>query len=187
VRNCLGPDRELECKGDIRRMLGFPSTGKSFAERAERCARIEAQQKWGRPVAGMFGGRENRKGHDTSKPSNEDYLTKPLDAGARYAERRCVPRYPYNAITDVLDPVARTSFKGRTTEISTRGCYVELANPFPKNTVFQLRIQRDAETFETWGRVAYAQEGQGMGVAFLQTAPEHEKIIAAWIAEISVA
>jgi hypothetical protein len=168
-------------------MLGFPSTCKSFVEWAAWRARIQVQEKWGRPVAEMFGGREKRKGHDTSKPSNEDYLSKPPDAGARYADRRCVPRYPYNSITDVLEPVTRTSLKGRTTEISTRGCYVELPNPFPKNTVFQLRIHRDAGTFETWGRVAYAQEGLGMGVAFLQTAPEHEKIIAAWIAEISVA
>jgi hypothetical protein len=168
-------------------MLGFPSIRKWLAWGAVWHVKIGVFKTWKRPVAGMFDGREDRKGHDTSKPSNEDYLIKPPDAGARYAERRCVPRYPYSAITDVFEPVTRTSLKGRTTEISTRGCYVELSNPLPKNTVFQLRIHQNAGTFETWGRVAYALEGQGMGVAFLLTAPEHEKIIVAWIAEISAA
>jgi hypothetical protein len=123
--------------------------------------------------------------HDASKAQDKDYLTKPPDAGARFAERRCVPRYPFIAAVDLFEPVSRTSFQGRTAEISTRGCYVDMLNPLPVNSVFQLRIRRDAGTFETWGRVAYTQKGLGMGVAFLKTEPEQEKIIQAWIAELN--
>jgi hypothetical protein len=123
--------------------------------------------------------------HETSKGQTKDYLSKPPDAGARYAERRCVPRYPFVAAAEIFEPVSRTSFQGRTAEISTRGCYVDMLIPLAPNTVFQLRIHRDAGTFETWGRVAYAQKGLGMGVAFLKTEPEQEKIIESWIAEFS--
>ena len=116
---------------------------------------------------------------------DKDFLTTPPDAGARYAERRCVPRYPFVCPAEVLEPVSRTSLEGRTVEISTKGCYIEVLNPLPKNSVIRVRIARDQNAFETWGRVAYAQEGLGMGIAFLQTEPDQERIIADWVAELS--
>lgn len=125
--------------------------------------------------------------HDASKARNKDYTIKPPDAGARFAIRRCVPRYPFIAAVELFEPVSRTSFQARTAEIATRGCYVDMTNPLAVNTVFQLRIHRETGTFETWGRVAHAQQGLGMGVSFLKTHPNQEKIIEAWIAELSPA
>ncbi len=118
---------------------------------------------------------------------NKDFLIQPPDAGARYAERRCVPRYPFIASVEIFEPVSRTSFTGQTAEISVKGCYVDMLNPPPANTVIQLRILRDKGTFETWARVAYAHEGLGMGIAFLRTLPDQERIIADWVAELVAA
>ena len=125
--------------------------------------------------------------HDTSKAQDKDYIIEPPDAGARFAERRCAPRFPFVAAAEVFDPVSRTSFQGRTAEIATKGCYVEMLQPLPVNSVFQLRISRDTGTFETWGRAVYAQTGLGMGVAFLKTSPGQVKVIESWISELSPA
>ncbi|HKS81996.1 MAG TPA: PilZ domain-containing protein [Candidatus Acidoferrales bacterium] len=125
------------------------------------------------------------KSRGTGTVLNKDYLVTRPDAGARYAERRCVPRYPFIAAVEVFEPVSRTSLEARITEISTRGCYIDTQNPMPMNSVIQIRIVRDVGKFETWGRVAYSQEGLGMGIAFLQTAPDQQKIIDSWVAEIS--
>ena len=123
--------------------------------------------------------------HDASKAQRRDYMIKPPDAGARFADRRSVPRYPFTAAAEVFDPVSRTASQGRTTEIAVKGCYVDMMNPLPANSVFQLRIHRDSGTFETWGRVAYSQKGLGMGVAFLKTNPDQEAILKGWIAELT--
>jgi hypothetical protein len=122
---------------------------------------------------------------DARKGQDKDLFTKPPDAGARFAERRSVPRYAFVAAVDLFEPVSRTSFQGRTTEIGTRGCYLDMMNPLPVHTVVQIRIHRETGTFETWGTVAYAQKGLGMGLVFLKTLPEQEKIVEAWIAELN--
>jgi hypothetical protein len=117
---------------------------------------------------------------------SEDYGIKPLDAGARYAERRSVPRYPFVADVEIYEPLSRTRLEGQTSEISANGCYVDVLNPLEKNTVLQLRILRDGQTFQTWARVAYVQPNLGMGVAFFDTLEEHRRIIADWLVDLSL-
>lgn len=122
---------------------------------------------------------------DARKAQSTDYMSNPPDAGARFADRRSVPRYCLIAAVEVFEPVSRTSCQGRTTEIAAKGCYVGMMAPLPANTVFQLRIRRESGVFETWGRVAYSQQGLGMGVAFLETRPDQEEILKEWLAELS--
>jgi len=122
------------------------------------------------------------KPRGTGSVLNKDYAVQQVDAGARYAERRCVPRYPFVADAQLSDPISKTSAAGRTTEISTRGCYIETLNPMPRNSVIKIRIVREEATFETWGRVAYSQERLGMGIAFLETSEDQQKILDGWVA-----
>jgi hypothetical protein len=117
---------------------------------------------------------------------SEDYASKPLDAGARYAERRSVPRYPFVANVEIYEPLGRIRLNGQTSEISANGCYVDVMNPLEKNTVLQLRIERDGQSFQTWARVAYVQPNLGMGVAFFDTLEEHRRIIADWLVDLSL-
>jgi c-di-GMP-binding flagellar brake protein YcgR len=108
-----------------------------------------------------------------------------LQAGGRFAERRAHPRYVLIAPTDILEPIANIRLSGRTAEISLGGCYVDLANPLPKGAVIELAIQRDLSVLKTWGRVAYAHEQVGMGVQFLDTAPDQRAVLQQWIHELS--
>lgn len=107
------------------------------------------------------------------------------DAGARFAERRSSPRYLLVATTEIMEPIARIRLSGRTAEIGGGGCYIDILNPLPKGSVIQLFIRRDSGTFQTWGRVAYAHEGIGMGVQFFDTAPEQTRILKEWLEELS--
>jgi hypothetical protein len=109
------------------------------------------------------------------------------DAGARFAERRAVPRFPFVAPLDILEPITRTHLSASTSEIGARGCHVDTASPLPPNTVVQISIQRDDASFQTWARVVYAHEGRGMGVQFFETLPEQERILRQWIAELAAA
>jgi hypothetical protein len=105
-------------------------------------------------------------------------------SGALFPERRSAPRYPFIATAVIVDPITRTQLSARTAEISANGCYVDVLNPLPKNTVIQISIQRDTGNFDSWGRVAYLQAGIGMGIAFFETPQEHQRTIEAWIAEV---
>jgi len=115
---------------------------------------------------------------------HEDLFSSP-DAGTRFANRRSVPRYPFIARVEILEPISKAQLKGRITEISLKGCFTEVSDPMQANTIIQISILHTKGTYEMWGRVAYARSGAGMGVAFLQMYPENEAAIRDWIAGIS--
>jgi PilZ domain len=116
---------------------------------------------------------------------SEDFQRTHPDAGARFAERRSSPRYALIATVEVTEPVAKIHLSGRTAEISLGGCYVDILNPLPKNSVVQLSIERDQGTFHTWGRVVYVHEGIGMGVQFFDTSSDEADLLKGWIEELS--
>ena len=99
--------------------------------------------------------------------------------------RRSEPRYSLVATADIVDPASETRISGRLSEISRAGCYIDLLNTLPKDTLVQIRISRDQGVFESLARIVYAQEGIGMGVAFVNPSPEQQTILDAWIAELS--
>ena len=102
-----------------------------------------------------------------------------------YAEKRVVPRFMFIATVDISDPESGIRLAGRISEISRRGCYIDVLNTLPKNTPIQLCITRDSGTFSTPGSVIYVLERMGMGVAFLDTAPDQLSILDSWLAEFS--
>ncbi len=106
-----------------------------------------------------------------------------MEAGARFAQKRSVPRYPLAAPAVILEPLTHTELSARTSDISLRGCFVESLDRFPTNTIIRIRIERDGELFETWGRVAHAQKGIGTGIAFFEHPAEASLTIQSWIAE----
>jgi hypothetical protein len=157
-------------------LLSTPSKHEIFRERELRRASIHFTATSGSGVINSV----------TQVGLSEDYGRKPLDAGARYAERRSVPRYPFVANVEIYEPLGRIRLAGQTSEISANGCYVDVLNPLEKNTVLQLRILRDGQEFQTWARVAYTQPNLGMGVAFFDTLEEHRRIISDWLVELSL-
>jgi PilZ domain len=111
--------------------------------------------------------------------------SKVLSAEASYRERRTVPRYTLIATVEVLEPASDVHLSGRISEISRKGCYIDLLNTLPPGTPIRLWISRDTGTFETPGKVIYAQPGMGMGVLFLDTSAPQLQVLDAWLAELA--
>ena len=99
-------------------------------------------------------------------------------------ERRRSRRFPFNADVEILEPQSGTKIKGRVTDISWSGCYVDTLNPFLASTAVQIRIVREGQVFEAQAKVAHCKLGMGMGVAFVSAQAEHKKLLGAWIVEL---
>ena len=102
-----------------------------------------------------------------------------------YGEKRVVPRFTFIATVDISDPESGIRLSGRISEISRKGCYIDLLNTLPKDTPVQLRITRDCGTFATAGSVIYVLERMGMGVVFSEIAPDQLNVLESWLAEFS--
>jgi len=109
----------------------------------------------------------------------------PTDSGQPYRERRAVPRYGLIATAELQEPASGVRMSGRISEISRKGCYVDILNTLPTGTMIELRISRDQGMFASKGRIIYTHEGMGMGIVFVDTPAEQLKILDAWIAELS--
>jgi PilZ domain len=115
---------------------------------------------------------------------SKDISTKPPDAGAKFAERRSVPRYPFVAHAEIREPIRQIHLVGQTAEISVKGCFVSILSPLPTDTILQLRIHHDDTWFESWGRVVYAKDRVGLAVVFLAVQPEQQGIVADWVQKL---
>jgi hypothetical protein len=109
----------------------------------------------------------------------------PIDAGEPYREKRTVPRYSFIAHVEVIEPASDTHIAGRVSEISRKGCYIDVMIILPPGTLIQLKVLRDKGTFSTKGKIIYAQDSMGMGVAFLEIADNELKTLDCWLAELA--
>lgn len=104
---------------------------------------------------------------------------------ADYTQRRTVPRYNFVATAEMTDDATAACLAGRISEISRKGCYVDILNTLPVDTVLNVQIFRDAGTFTTKGKIIYIHQQMGMGIAFIDPAPDQLKVLDAWLAELS--
>jgi hypothetical protein len=109
----------------------------------------------------------------------------PLKTEPTRSERRSVPRYSLIATAEIIEPINDVRMSGRISEISRKGCYVDVLNTLPRGTAIQVRISRDQGTFVATGKIIYVQEGMGMGVLFLDVANDQEKLLDSWLAEFN--
>src|SRR5579872_537230 len=100
-------------------------------------------------------------------------------------ERRTSTRYPFTATCDATEPKSHAKIIGRTSDLGRGGCYIDTIGPFPIGTVLVVRINREHQTLTFEGKVAFAQPGMGMGLAFTKVAPDQQAILDEWIAELS--
>src|SRR5215470_7296330 len=87
-------------------------------------------------------------------------------------ERRSVPRYTYIAHAELADQGRSTRLQVRISDISTKGCYVDMIHPLPEGTHITLNIFDSAGSIQTKGRIVYSVPQLGAGVAFVDLTPE---------------
>jgi hypothetical protein len=84
-------------------------------------------------------------------------------AEASFAKRRANPRFSFLAEAEVtLDD--GTSVLGQISELSSRGCYIDILQPVPIGTEFRLSISDGTSSSELTGKVIYVHSGGGLGI-----------------------
>jgi hypothetical protein len=107
------------------------------------------------------------------------------DSHLQVTERRTDPRHSFTATVEAFDTVAKLRVKGRTSDLSRGGCYVDTISPFGIGTLAKVRITRDNKTFDVEARVVYSQASMGMGLMFTALLPEKSGVIDRWIGEVT--
>jgi hypothetical protein len=107
----------------------------------------------------------------------------PPTGDSAYKQHRTVPRYTFIASAELVEPSSGVRMTGRISEISRKGCYVDLLNPLPVGTPIQLSISRDQGAFACGGKIIYVQDGMGMGVVFADLPSDQLQILDSWLAE----
>jgi hypothetical protein len=100
-----------------------------------------------------------------------------------YNNQRSVPRYTFSAVSEITENTTQACVMGRIAEISRKGCYLDVLNPFPEGTFLNVVISRDHGSFVTKAKVLYAHYGLGMGVVFLEPTDDQLEILDSWLAE----
>src|SRR5579863_5607429 len=102
---------------------------------------------------------------------------------SRQAERRRVPRIPFNATSVVTESGSSQIVVAQTSELSRFGCFVQTVKPYPKGTRVHIEMSEAGTTFVASGAVAYV-TSEGMGVVFSVVEPDCQAILEAWLARI---
>ncbi len=110
----------------------------------------------------------------------------PTPPGLPFGQRRTVPRYSLIAAAEVVEPATDARMSGRISEISRKGCYLDILNTLPVDSAVRLTITRDQGSFTTMARIIYVQQGIGMGLAFVDPPQDQLRTLDSWLAELVV-
>jgi PilZ domain len=98
-------------------------------------------------------------------------------------ERRRTPRYVFFASAELYEMKSEVRVASRVSELSLHGCYLDMMNPFPVDTIILLKIWAEEKMFATKGRIIYSQPNMGAGVVFLDVASQYQPILQHWLEE----
>ena len=99
-------------------------------------------------------------------------------------EKRRTPRYIFFAAAELVEEKSDVRVASRLSELSLRGCYLDMMNPFPVGTSIRLKIWTDESTvFESSAKVIYSQPNIGAGVQFLDVEAKYLAVLEHWLEE----
>ena len=98
-------------------------------------------------------------------------------------ERRRTPRYVFFASAELYEMKSEVRVASRVSELSLHGCYLDMMNPFPVDTIILLKIWAEEKMFAAKGRIIYSQPNMGAGVVFLEVEPQYHPILQHWLDE----
>jgi hypothetical protein len=98
-------------------------------------------------------------------------------------QRRRNPRYAFIANAELFETSTKMQIATRVSELSMQGCYLDMLNPFPEDTIALVKISAGDKVFETKVRVVYAHSNLGVGLVFLDPDPKNVEVLKSWIDE----
>jgi hypothetical protein len=99
--------------------------------------------------------------------------------------RRRVPRYGLAVDVELTDLVSGIQLKGQTTDVSLFGFGVVATSNLPQGAKIKVVLIRKDDEIVAFGRVVYAQEDLGMGIAYTHLEPKDQHTLTEWIEEIA--
>lgn len=96
-------------------------------------------------------------------------------------ERRRSPRYSFAATAEISADSPSAFAKANVSELSLRGCRLDIKNPFPLNVPITVKISAAGEQFQSKGKIVYLQPGAGAGVTFLSIEPQSRAVLQRWV------
>jgi hypothetical protein len=91
-------------------------------------------------------------------------------------ERRHTTRYNFGAIAEVIDLGSRTEFVAITRDLSLSGCFIKTTTPLAEGAEIRVRITSSGEDFAAIGKVTRNLTPVGMGIEFVEIAPNDQAI-----------
>jgi hypothetical protein len=95
-------------------------------------------------------------------------------------DRRKWPRVKCS-ISVELQPAGQTIIRGRASDLSQGGCFVEMASPLPPETKLEIMIWLGGAKVRLEGAVASASPGFGIGVRFANVSPTDQEFLQKYI------
>jgi len=103
------------------------------------------------------------------------------EAAIGYQEKRRTPRYSFIASAELIEVRADVRIASRVSELSLHGCYLDMMNPFPKDTLVLVKISAGEAFFEAKAKVIYSQPNMGAGLGFIEIAPPSQAVLELWL------
>ena len=101
------------------------------------------------------------------------------DTAGMHEDRRGL-RFGFEAVAEVSLEKSGTSAKGRVTELSLRGCFVEVADAFAEQQSAVVKLFHGKELFEARARVIYVR-ATGVGLLFTEINPHFRAVLQKWV------
>jgi hypothetical protein len=105
----------------------------------------------------------------------------PPEADNVYAEKRRTPRYSFIASAELIEERSDVRIASRVSELSRYGCYLDMMNPFPTDTLVLVKISAGEDYFQTRAKIIYSQPNMGAGVGFLDIPAEYVPVLERWL------
>lgn len=101
--------------------------------------------------------------------------------GKQLSERRRAGRKQFTAAAEVTDLRTATCMRGRISDLSLRGCYVDTLNPFPVGSTVRLQVFQDGQILDALASVSSHHPRSGMGLAFNDLTEEQRLMLDNWL------
>jgi PilZ domain len=96
-------------------------------------------------------------------------------------EQRRTPRYTFIASAELIEQKTDVRIATRVSELSLHGCYLDMMNPFPEETLVLVKIFAGEDFFQAKARIIYVQPNLGCGVSFLEVEPQPLVVLRHWL------
>ncbi|HXC31783.1 MAG TPA: PilZ domain-containing protein [Verrucomicrobiae bacterium] len=110
-------------------------------------------------------------------------LGNPGRAEGTVADRRITTRQPFSSEALVADSDGSIRLRGRCTDLSPEGCYVDTLNPLPTGTIARVELRKADRVFEAVARVNSSHMGMGMGLCFQDLTPDQISVLMNWLSK----